>query len=71
MPQARYQYLGKPIAESLRYHPPKGVLVIHGEFCRAELLSPDLAAPRLATAEKGAIRLDLEGIRRFCSVKLR
>lgn len=71
VPHARYQYLGKPIAESLRYNPPQGALSIRGDFAHAELFSPDLADTRRAAVENGVIRLALDGVRRFCSVTLR
>lgn len=71
VPHPHYQYLGKPIAESLRYNPPKGVLTIRGHFAQAELFSPDLPSTRRANAENGVILFELDGIRRFCSVKIR
>ena len=70
VPHPNYRYLNKPIGESLCYTPPEGELLIHSDFAHAELFSPDLDTVRRAETSGGLIRFKLDGVRRFCSVRL-
>ena len=66
----RFQGVGDRIVREVHYAPLQGKIVLTGDFTRAELYSPDLAAPRLLTVCGGRCEADLTGLRRFFSVRL-
>ena len=69
-PTVRLHKIGNPIVQSLDYEPLQGKVEITGKITGARLYSADLDGVRACKVTNGTAEVELEGLRRFFSVKL-
>ena len=69
-PTVRLHKIGNPIVQSLDYEPLQGKVEITGKITGARLYSADLDEVRACKVTNGTAEVELEGLRRFFSVKL-